>query len=172
MDGPSSIESPEYRETQLFIYFPQRQSRILMPAAKGYSSESESHAANNHKPSLGLARTWRLACFIGCECPFYNNLHVVHFLFMRISWLTSSRLGGRTRTGFPREGFGVRRYSDSLLHLRILGLLDYRVQIASAIPSLRRARSIRSLLQDAIGRSVVDVHSISVGSKKREFYLA
>jgi hypothetical protein len=64
------------------------------------------------------------------------------------------RGSGWTQTGFPREGFGVRRCSLFILQLRILGLSDHRVQIACAL-LLRRARSIRSLPQDAIGRTVL-----------------
>lgn len=71
-----------------------------------------------------------------------------------VCFFHGSREGrGWTRTGFPREGFGVRRYSLFILQLCILGLSDDRVQIACAL-LLRRARSIRSLPQDAIARSL------------------
>lgn len=71
--------------------------------------------------------------------------------------------------GVDFDGILTRRFRSSsppsiYLQLRILGLSGYQVQIACAL-LLRRARSIRSLPQDAIGRSVVDAYSLSVGSK-------
>ena len=78
---------------------------------------------------------------------------------LRIFWLASSR-EGRGRDSHEK-GPEFCRYS---LQLHILGTSDYRVQIACAL-LLRRVRSIRSLPQDAIGRSVVDAYSLSVGNK-------
>lgn len=75
--------------------------------------------------------------------------------------------GGAFLFASPREGRGgLGRDSHEkgsefvatlllFLQLRILGLSDDRVQIACPL-LLRRARSIRSLPQDAIGRSIVD----------------
>lgn len=83
---------------------------------------------------------------------------------LRIFWLASSREGRGRDSHEKGPEFVVILSKNNDLQLHILGTSDYRVQIACAL-LLRRVRSIRSLPQDAIGRSVVDAYSLSVGSK-------
>jgi hypothetical protein len=148
---------------------PQRQSRVLMPAAKGKNSGSPASVRSKRLPSPEPHRQknarWHSLTFPQGSPGFMLHEREVHFcvlahllvcFFQRVSW---------TQTGFPREGFGVRRYPPFICSCAFWAFSDHQVQIACAL-LLRRARSIRSLPRDAIGRSVVDAHdSLSVGSK-------
>ena len=143
-----------------------------MLAAKGDSEFSCQHVRkrafprqNPHRQTIEHARAFAYLehpslkspldlCFAGASVPFTRG---GAFLCLCASFGLLLPRDGRDglRRNSPREGFGVRRNSPFILQLRILGLSDHRVQIACAL-LLRRARSIRSLPQDAIGRSVVD----------------